>query len=73
MATATTAADHLAWCKRRANEYLDAGKIREAFASMASDLNKHDETRGHSAINLGMLGGELETVEKMREFIDGFN
>jgi len=72
-----TRAEHLAWCKERAHAELDYEKKPElGFASMASDLNKHDETAGHPGIQLGlmrMMTGDLSTVEQMREFIDGFN
>lgn len=71
-----TRAEHLAWCKRRALEYVDAGDNGQAFVSMVSDLNKHDETRGHIGIDLGMamlLGGFLERDSEMRKFIEGFN
>ena len=69
-------ADHLAWCKMRALEYVDAGDVNQAFASMGSDLNKHPETANHSAMELGMMllmGGHLSAPQKMREFINGFN
>ena len=71
-----TRAEHLAWCKRRALEYVEAGDIQQAFTSMASDLGKHNETAGHSAIQLGMMmlmGGHLGDAQKMRKFIEGFN
>jgi len=71
-----TRQEHLDWCKKRALEYVDAGDQRQAFASMASDLGKHPDTAGHTAIQLGMMllmGGHLDTPEKMREFINGFN
>jgi hypothetical protein len=71
-----TRADHLAWCKRRALEYLDKGDRLMAFASMISDLGKHPETAHHAAIPLGAqlyLRGLLSTTEKMREFIEVFN
>lgn len=71
-----TRAEHLAWCKARALEYVAAGDNEQAFASMASDLNKHPATEGHSAIQLGMMlmmGGHLSTPDKMRDFINGFN
>lgn len=64
------------WCKQRAREYLDKGRASDAWASMASDLGKHDETRGHIGLQLGMMKlmwGQLDTVESMREFIEGFN
>ncbi len=68
--------DHLAWCKERALQYLNKGDLSGAFASMTSDLGKHPKTEGHSAISLGMMmlmGGHLDTPEKMRKFIEGFN
>jgi len=68
--------EHLRWCKERALEYVDCGDVDHAFASMASDLSKHPETQGHSAIKLGMMlimNGNLNTVDEMRKFIDGFN
>jgi hypothetical protein len=39
-----TRAEHLAWCKERALEYLDMGDRVNAMASMISDLGKHPET-----------------------------
>lgn len=68
--------EHMAWCKKRALELLDAGDADQAFASMASDLGKHPGTAGHSGIELGMMmmmSGLLTTPHKMREFIVGFN
>ncbi len=70
-----TRAEHLAWCKERALAYLPADP-QQAFTSMASDLGKHPETEGHVAIDLGMMmlmGGQMETAEQTRKFIDGFN
>jgi hypothetical protein len=67
---------HLEWCKTRAHEYLVNGDVQNAYASMASDLNKHPETQGHPAITLGMMlmmSGHLSSVPEMRKFIDGFN
>ncbi len=74
--TEPTRAEHLAWCKQRALQYVEMGDVNQAFASMGSDLGKHPETAGHSAIQLGMMmlmGGHLSTPDKMREFINGFN
>lgn len=68
--------DHLAWCKQRALEYVAIGELQQAFASMGSDLNKHDETKDHMAMELGMMlliGGHLNTPEKMKKFIEGIN
>lgn len=68
--------EHVAWCKKRALEYVNAGELDNAFASMGSDLNKHPETEGHPGIQLGMgllMIGDLKTAETMRKFIEGFN
>jgi hypothetical protein len=72
-----TYAEHLAWCKRRAHDELNSGRdgVTSAWASMVSDLSKHDGTRGHVAIELGMMllsAGKLSTKEEMAKFIDGF-
>lgn len=68
--------DHMAWCKQRALEYVERGDLQNAYASMTGDLNKHEETRNHPAIALGlqlMMIGDLGTSDKMRKFIEGFN
>ena len=70
-----TRAEHLAWCKERALEYVEAGDLTGAFASMTSDLNKHPETEGHTGTELGfmqiMVGG-LNTPAEMRRWIEGY-
>lgn len=69
-------AEYLEWCKQRARAYLDAGDVQHAWASMASDLTKHPETKDHPAILLGtllLMNGHNQTVAEMREFIEGFN
>lgn len=74
--TTTTRAEHLAWCKQRALEYVAAGDTAQAFASMTSDLGKHPETENHGAIELGtmmLFSGMLNTPAEMRRFIEGFN
>ena len=68
--------DHLAWCKKRALEYVEKGDISQAWASMVSDLGKCDETKEHPAIILGtvlFMSQNLNTRDKMKEFIEGFN
>lgn len=73
-----TRAEHLAWCKERSLEYVDAGNLEEAFASFASDITKHPDTENMMEI-VGMLGlpllmnGHLNTTDKMREHINGYN
>lgn len=71
-----TRAEHLEFCKKRALEYVDAGDLTQAFQSMDSDLGKHDETRGHPGVELGlglMMAGHLATPHEMRKWIEGFN
>lgn len=71
-----TRAQHLQWAKERALEYVEAGDIPNALASMGSDLNKHPETTNHIGMELGMMlamTGNLRTKEQAREFINGFN
>ncbi len=68
-----TRSEHIQWCKDRALEYCDKGDLRLAYMSMASDLQKHDETNNHSAIRVGMVmfvRGVLNTDSKMRKFIN---
>lgn len=69
-----TRADHLAWCKSRAQRYVEQGDLINAFTSLVSALRKHPETEDHAALELGMMlmmNGHLATAQKMREFIDG--
>jgi len=72
--------EHLEWAKERAIGELeyspgDAG-ITNAWASIVSDLGKHEETQDHPAIMLGtslLMTNNLNTQDKMRDFIEGFN
>lgn len=69
-------AEHLAWCKKRALEYVDQGDLTGAYASMTNDLSKHPDTEGHAAIQLGVMlltDGHLSSPAEMRKFIEGFN
>lgn len=70
---ATTRQEHLQWCKQRALEYVAAGDMQQALASMTSDLGKHPETR--SSVQFCVMLGRLETSsrERMKRFIEGFN
>lgn len=68
----TTRAEHLAWCKKRALAYLP-GDPEQAFASMCSDLNVHEKTRGHLGMEFGMARMMGPGIPDMREFIEGFN
>lgn len=71
-----TRAEHLAWAKQRALEYVERGDLNSAAASMGSDLGKHDELRDHSGIQLMvmlLMSGNLADRSEMRKFIEGFN
>ena len=71
-----TREEHLSWCKMRALQYVDAGDMKNAFVSMGSDLNKHEGTRDHGGMQLGimmLMAGQLERPEDMRRFIEGFH
>lgn len=68
--------EHLQWCKTRALEYVRLGNLQNAWSSMVSDLRKHPDTASHPAIALGfqlLMIGDLNTVEKMQRFLEGFN
>ncbi len=71
-----TREEHLKWCKQRALEYVKLDDSEQAFASMVSDLGKHDETTGHMGIDLGFhlkMGGLLNSSQQVKEWIIGFN
>lgn len=70
-----TRSEHLAWCKKRALEYLDRHDVSNAIASMLSDLSKHDELRGigEKLGPLGLLYAMQNDVRGARDFIVGFN
>ena len=48
--------EHLAWSKKRALEYVDAGDLTLAVASMASDLKTHPDTDNPALNGLVMIG-----------------
>jgi len=66
--------EHLAWAKGRALEYLDAGDVVNALASMASDLTKHPETAyGNTHLMaVGMLYARNRDLDGVRRWIEGF-
>lgn len=68
--------EHLQWCKDRALEYVELDDTSQAWASMVSDLRKHEDTRDHPAVELGVMllvSGNLSSPREMRDFIKGFN
>lgn len=71
-----TRAEHLAWCKERALEYIDRGQVTEGLTSMMSDMSKHPETASPALdqMTVGlMLIGALRTVAEARRHIEGYN
>jgi hypothetical protein len=67
-------AEHLAWCKRRALEYVERGDLTHAVASMMSDLNKHQETADMGSF-FGLLGIQYASTRDacaVRDWIKGF-
>jgi len=74
----TTRQEHLEWCKQRALQYVEAGDCKQALASFLSDVGKHPETNDVRRLVavIGMpllLAGHLDTPQKMREHITGYN
>jgi hypothetical protein len=69
--------EYIAWCKKRALEYLDNGDVEQGFTSMLSDLRKHPETENHIGGKLGvqfmMLPGWINNEREVRRWIEGFN
>lgn len=67
--------EHLAWCKKRAHEYLSRGDVTNAITSMMSDMQKHPETKfNNMALNmLGMMAAQHGDVREAERYIDGFN
>lgn len=68
------AAEHFAWARERATEYVEMGDGGTALSSLVSDLSKHEGTAGILTMDLQMLFmGEvmLAGAEGARRFIDG--
>jgi hypothetical protein len=66
-------AEHLAFCKRRALEYLDRGDLQNALASMGSDLAKYPETKAHFTLTMLGIRYVLDNdFAAMRRWIEGF-
>lgn len=76
MSTETTRAEHLAWCKQRANQYVEIGEYANAVASMMSDINKHPETSidsGGIISALGLMADMSGNRDEVQRYISGFN
>jgi len=78
-----TRKEHLKWCKERAIQEYDyyaktepKRALQNGITSMASDLNKHEETKSATLQSLCMM--QLMTKPNMSRqefvnFINGFN
>jgi hypothetical protein len=69
-----TREEHLVFCKLHALEYLDAGDVQNAIASMMSDLGKHDETKSYNQFiqQMGLAIALSGDPEQARRWIKGF-
>ena len=67
--------EHIAWCKKRALPYVEAGKLERAVGSMTSDMMKHPYTA--DAIQIfavdGMMAALTGNGDAVRRWIEGFN
>jgi len=70
-----TRQEHLDWCKQRALEYVNAGDLVNAVASMGSDLSKHPLTKFLAEPNItfaAALAAQSGDVDFVRRYITGF-
>lgn len=72
--------DHLQFCKERALALTEPGphfNLLDAVTSMASDMEKHPETKMGEALALLMMVGCMDAqkgdVAAVRRWIEGFN
>ena len=67
--------EHLAWCKRRALEYVDAGDLTNAVANMGSELKQHPDTDNpalNGLVTIGMMYVTDGDNSAVRRWIEGF-
>jgi hypothetical protein len=66
--------EHLAWCKQEAMAYWNAGDLKNAVASMMSDMRKHPETKGYPTVLDELAFRYLldEDEPSVRRWIEGF-
>jgi len=68
--------EHLKYCKERALVLVAEGDLRQAFASMCSDIMKSEHTSDHKETNqLGfqlLISGHLDTADEMTKWINGY-
>ena len=69
-----TSTEHMEWAKKRALVYVDRGELRDAVASMISDLGKHPDTECPAFLGVaGMLASADGDADFVRHWIEGFN
>jgi hypothetical protein len=69
-----TRAEHMAWAKQRALEYVDRGEGLNAIASMLSDLGKHPDTERSCGMGgLIAIGLNKRDMGAVRRWVEGFN
>ena len=72
-----TREEHLAWAKKRALEYVDAGDLEQAINSMGSDLMKHPDWASSKLVEamvyIAHIGGRHKGPDAIRRWINGFN
>lgn len=64
---------HVAWCKRRALDYVDLGRLGDALVGLSNDLLKHPLTAGSEAPLAAMRlvrSGTLMTSKRVLAFIE---
>ena len=65
--------EHLAWCKKRALEYLPQDPVN-AMASMMSDLKKHPDLENHPGLYIApMYYSAHRDAREVQKWIEGFN
>jgi hypothetical protein len=67
-----TREEHLADSKRAALEYLDAGDVKNAIASMLSDMRKH-EGINEFIVEMGLAIVVSGDPQQARHWIEGFH
>jgi hypothetical protein len=68
-----TREEHLEWCKERAREYLAAGDLSNAVASMASDMRGHPECGVNEfLLAAGMIHVMNFDEREVRRWVEGF-
>lgn len=71
----TERAEHIAWCKQRALEYLDAGELVSAATVMLAHLNERDDTKisaDNALVKLLELYLRNQDEAGVRRWIEGF-